>query len=58
MSSLPATDALLNAVAKLEALAKKRIAAARRGERCICSCHDDPSIIHVGRICCERAVGD
>ena len=46
---------LLHLVAKLEALAKKRIAAVQRGDRCICSCHDDPTVIHIGPLCCERA---
>jgi hypothetical protein len=45
----------MNAVAKLEAIAKRRIAAAQRGERCICSCHNDSSIVHIGPLCCDRA---
>ena len=48
---------LLDLVAKLEALTKKRIAAVQRGDRCICSCHDDPTVIHIGPLCCERALG-
>ena len=47
---------LLDLVAKLEALTKKRIAAVQRGDRCICSCHDDPTVIHIGPLCCERAL--
>jgi hypothetical protein len=54
----PAIDSLMRDVAKLEALAKRKIAAAQRGERCICSCHDNPTIIHIGPLCCERATGD
>lgn len=51
------TDALRAAVAKLEAIAKKRLRD-KRGEPCNCHCHENPSLIHVGPVCCERAVNE
>jgi hypothetical protein len=55
MTENTGAEALMHAVAKLEAIAKKRIAAAQRSDRCICSCHEDLSILHVGPLCCDRA---
>jgi hypothetical protein len=59
MASLPVTDELLQGVAELERLGKERIKE-RQGIKlpCECSCHTDASIIHVGPLCCERAVAD
>jgi hypothetical protein len=59
MASLPVVDELLRSVAELERLGKERIKE-RQGikGRCECSCHTDVSIIHIGPLCCERAVPD
>jgi len=50
---------LLKTVAELERLGKSHMKA-RQGikESCKCSCHTDASIVHIGRLCCEKALAD
>ena len=59
MATFPVVDELLLSVAELERLGKERMKA-RQGIKgpCECSCHTDASIIHIGPLCCERAVAD
>ena len=59
MTTFPVVDELLRSVAELERLGKERIKATQGIEGpCECSCHSDASIIHIGPLCCERAVAD
>jgi len=53
--SFPGIDELLQSVAKLNTMAKKRMNE-RQGGKCLCQCHDDPSLLHIGKICCETAM--
>ena len=59
MASIPILDELLHSVAELERLGKERIKE-RQGIKgsCECSCHTDAGIIHIGPLCCERAIAD
>jgi hypothetical protein len=59
MSAFPVMDELLKTVAELERLGKSHMKA-RQGikESCKCSCHTDASIVHIGRLCCEKALAD
>jgi hypothetical protein len=59
MSAFPELYDLLKTVAELERLGKAHMKAAQRiKEPCGCSCHTDSSIVHIGRICCEKALAD
>jgi hypothetical protein len=59
MSAFPEFDELLKTVAELERLGKSRMKAVQGiKEPCECSCHTDASIVHIGRLCCEKALAD
>ena len=59
MSIFSEADELLRVVAELERLGKRSMKAAQgiKGP-CECSCHTDASIVHIGPLCCEKAVTD
>jgi hypothetical protein len=59
MPDFPAIDELLKTVAELERLGKSQMKARQRIKApCECSCHTDASIIHLGPLCCEKALAD
>jgi hypothetical protein len=59
MSAFPEVDELLKTVAELVRLGKSRMKE-KQGIKgpCECSCHTDASIVHIGPLCCEKALGD
>jgi hypothetical protein len=59
MSAFAGVDELLRIMAETENLGKERMKAAQgiKGT-CKCSCHTDTSIVHIGPLCCEKAVAD
>jgi hypothetical protein len=59
MSIFPEVDELLRTVAELQRLGKACMKATQgiKGP-CECSCHTDASIVHIGPLCCEKALAD
>jgi hypothetical protein len=59
MSAFPEVDELLRVVGELQRLGKRSMKA-KQGikEPCECSCHTDASIVHIGPLCCEKALAD
>jgi hypothetical protein len=59
MTAFAGFDELLNTVAELERLGKNSMKAMQGIKApCRCSCHTDASILHIGPLCCEKALGD